>query len=249
MKKIVSTLLLIILWSTQAVGQLSKLEARADSLFDIGEEKKALTLYNKILKKNPKNFTALWRSSLLYARIGHRLEDEKQADYYKKAKKRAQRALEVKPRNTHANYAMAVALGRMAQIAGAQERVAASRKIKKYARLAIKYDSTNADAWYLLGRWHYEVDNLSFAEQLAANLLFGGLPDASTKKAAKYIEKAIKLNPNDILYYYDLARAYAELGRTSAAIGVCRKALNMPTRSPSDPITKDKCRELIDDLK
>lgn len=251
MKYLLSTSFVIIFFATAASAQINSLKARADSLFEVYEEKAALKAYNKILAKHPQNVKALWRSSLLYSRIGYRLEDEdKKVRYFKKAKKRAKRALELKPKSTHTNFAMAVAMGRMALISGARERVAAARAIKKYGSRALRYDSTNAGAWYLLGRWNYEVDNLNFAEQLAANLLFGGLPDgASTRKAVRYIKKAIELRPKYIMYYYDLAVAYAELDKEAKAIATCRKALSLPSLTPTDPQTKEDCRELIDDLK
>lgn len=223
---------------------------RADSLFKLYEEKAALAAYNKILENHPDNFIALWRTSLLYARIGFRLDDEdKKVAYFKKAKKRAKQALQIKPKSSYANYVMAVAMGRMALISGAKERVAASRAIKKYADRAIRFDSTNAGAWYVLGKWNYEVDNLNFAERLAANVLFGGLPDgASTQKAAEYIRKAIALKPGYILYYYGLAQVYNELGNEHMAIAVCREALKLPSITPTDPEEKENCRELIDNL-
>lgn len=249
MKFIISLFAICLGVSIVATAQSAILQ-RADSLFKIYEEEASLAAYNKILENHPENFTALWRTSLLYSRIGFRIDDEdKKVTYFNKATRRAKHALEIKPKNSYANYVMGVAMGRMALISGAKERVAASRAIKKYAELAIKYDSTNAGAWHLLGRWNFEVDNLNFAERLAANLLFGGLPDgASTQKAAAYIERAIKLNPNYILYYHSLAQVYDELGKEKQAVALCRKALKLPSITPTDPIEKEKCRELIDDI-
>ena len=224
--------------------------AAADSLFEHYQWQEALDAYNQILAGDTDNFDALWRSSLLYARIGNGFEEEvKQRNYFKKAEKRAWHALQVDSTNSQSNYVMAVAMGRMALIGGAKERVAASRAIKKYGELALKYDSTNAGAWHLLGRWNYEVSNLNFAERLAANVLFGGLPDgASTDTAAQYIERAIELKDDYLLYYYDLARVYDELDKDQQAITVCQKVLEMPDKSPDDPEIKADCQNIINDL-
>lgn len=249
MKFIISYFTIWLAFSIAAAAQ-TKLLQQADSLYKHYEAKAALAAYNQVLKDESDNFTALWCTSLLYARIGTRTENEDQKEnYFKHAIKRAKHAFKIKPKNTHSNYAMAVAMGCMALIADPRERIAASKAIRKYAKHAIRFDSTNAAAWHLLGRWNYGMNNLNFFERLAANVLFGGLPEgASMQKAAKYIKKAIELNPNHITYYYDLAKVYNELDKEEKAIAVCHKALKLPSIAPSDESTKEDCRELINDI-
>lgn len=250
MKRLSLVLFIFIFISNVGFSQTSAEMARADSLFENYHQQEALDAYNQILEDDPQNLSALWHSSLLYSRLGNEFDDEdKQKEYFNKAKARAERALEVDSLHTQSNFVMAVAMGRMALIVGARERVAASRDIKKYAERSLEADSSNAGAWHILGRWNYEVSDLNFAERLAANVLFGGIPDgASNEKAAEYIEKAIELNPDMLLYYYDLAKVYDELGQEEQAVATCREALELPSRAPEDDDTQEDCRELIDDL-
>jgi tetratricopeptide (TPR) repeat protein len=228
----------------------STLEQRADSLYRNFEEKQALDIYRKIVDREPNNYRALWRTSFLYSRVGHRLEDKDQKkEYYNTAIDIAKRALQVDSTDTQSNFVMAVALGRKAMISGVRERVAAARDIKKYADRAIQYDSSNAGAWHVLGRWHFKLANLSWIERAAANTLFGGLPrEASNEEAAESIEKAIELNQDYILYYYDLATVYDELGKDQQAISTCQAAIDKPTLMPGDDEIKQDCHELIADL-
>lgn len=229
--------------------QVTSIEQRADSLYQAFEEEKALKLYQKILENNPEDYRALWRASFLYSRIGNRLEKEnEQREYFNRAIKLADRALKVDSTDAESNFVKAVAMGRKALISGARERVAASRAIKKYADRAIKYDSTHAGAWHVLGRWHYKVDNLNWIERAAANALFGGIPEASSKKAKEALEKAISLNGDYILYYLDLAKVYRGLGREKEAISTCKTALQKPLLTPDDEELKKECRKLINDL-
>src|SRR5699024_10765190 len=226
------------------------LEARADTLYKQHQEKQALELYQQILEQDPDNYEALWKSSFLYSRIGHRFEDEdKQEQYFNKGIELAKRALEVNPDDSQSNFVMSVAMGRKALISGAKDSVAASREIKKYADRAIELDSTNAGAWHVLGRWNFKVANLSWLERAAANTLFGGISGkASNKKAAKAIRKAIQLDENYIFYYYDLARIYEEMGRDARAIETCQQAIELPSLTPDGPGLKKKCQELIQDI-
>ena len=250
MKRLSLALFIFIFITNTGFSQTSAEMARADSLFENYEQQEALDAYNQILEDDPKSFSALWRSSLLYSRLGNEFDEkDQQKEYYNTAKERAERALEIDPVHTQSNFVMAVAMGRMALIVGAKERVAASRDIKKYAERSLEADSSNAGAWHVLGRWNYEISDLNFAERLAANVLFGGIPEgASNEKAAEHIEKAIELNPDMLLYYYDLAKAYDELGQEEQAVATCREALDMPSNAPEDDDTKEDCRELIDDL-
>jgi tetratricopeptide (TPR) repeat protein len=224
-------------------------ERRADSLYEEHQEAPALELYEQVLAESPHHFEALWRSSFLYSRLGNRQDGEdNQKEYYTKAIDLAKRALTVDSTHTQSNFVMSVAMGRQALISGSREKVSASRAIKKYADRAIKYDSTNAGAWHVLGRWHFKVANLSWLERTAANTLFGGIPDASNEKAAEYIQKAMALDEEYVLYYYDLARVFKELGRDVNAIETCQKAIELPVLVPGDMKIKEQCKQLIDDL-
>ncbi len=242
--------LLLGLFTLSASAQPESLLNRADSLFSNYQEKAALEAYNKVLQEDSDNLEALWRTSLLYSRIGNQLNSEDQkTEYYNFAKQRAEQALQEDSTNSQANFVMSVAMGRMALIVGARERVAASRDIKKYAERALRADSTNAGAWHVLGRWNMEISDLNFAERLAANVLFGGIPEgASNENAVEYIQRAIELNPNFALYYYDLAKAYEALGQEQQAIETCKEGLAQPTLAPGDDEVKQDCRDLIDDL-
>jgi len=240
-----------ILWPYYAVAQdIDSLEARADSLYQNFQEERALDLYQQILDEEPNNYKALWRSSFLYSRIGNRFEEqEAKEDYFKEAIELAEGALKVDSADTHSNYVMSVAMGRKSLISGAKERVSAARDIKKYVDRAIKYDNTNAGAWYVLGRWNFKIANLSWLERMAANTLFGGIPgDASNKKAVDAIRKAIDLRSDYIMYYYDLARVYDEMGYDAKAIETCQEGLELPSQTPDDPELKQECKELIQDI-
>jgi len=228
----------------QGIGQMAQ---RADSLYADYEEERALKLYLEILDQKPDHYRSLWRSSFLHSRLGNRLDDkDEQARYFDRAINLAEQALDIDSTDSQSNFVMSVAMGRKALISGARDRVAASRAIKKYADRAIRYDSTNAGAWHILGRWHFKIANLNWVERLAANTLFGGIPgDASNEEAAQNIRKAVSLNDRYILYYYDLARVYKALGHEKQAIETCQEAIGLPVLTDGDIEIKKQCQQLI----
>lgn len=252
MKHIAAILLLFFsIGETVSAQDLSTLTEQVDSLYTHFAEEKALELYDDILARDSTNFEALWRCSFLYSRIGNRKDNEEsKRSYFKKALTHAERALEVDSAHTQSNFVMAVAMGRKALISGTKERVAASRAIKKYADLAIKYDSSNAGAWHVLGRWNYQLANLSFFERLAANTLFGGIPsDASNAKAVEFLKRAVMLNDRYVLYHHDLAKALNEAGQKAAAISACETALKKENITAKDDELKSECRRWINKWK
>lgn len=256
MEKVLLKKLLVVLFILSPAilfgqSKIEPLKEKADSLYRNFQEKEALDVYRQIVEERPEDFTALWRTSFLYSRVGNRLDSkDQQKTYFNRAIEFAERALEVDSTHTQSNFVMAVAMGRKALISGARERVAASRDIKKYADRALEYDSENEGAWHVLGRWHFKIANLSWLERAAANTLFGGIPgDASNEKAAEYIEKAIELNDRYIRYYYDLAQVYQEMGKKEQAVQTCQTALKKTSITPDDDQLKEECRKLINKLK
>ncbi len=233
-----------------AQQDLAEQKQRADSLYESFEEEEAQKLYRDILDKEPENYKALWRASFLCSRVGNRFNNEDdQKEYFNRGIDLAERALEVDSTDAQSHFVMSVAMGRKALISGARERVAASRAIKKHVDKALEFDENHAGAWHVLGRWHFKVANLSWVERTAANTLFGGIPgDATNQKAADAIQKAIDFNDNNILYYFDLAKVYEEMGHDQQAVAVCESAVELESRTPDDPMLKEQCRKLIFDL-
>ncbi len=234
-----------------AVQISDSLAERADSLFHHFEDDQALDLYNSIIEREPDYYPAWWRSSLLYARIGRQFEDKnKQDQYYQHALKRAEQAMKLRPDEAASHFVMGVSMGRRALVAGPRDRVAASREIKEHAEKALQADSSHAGAHHLLGRWHLEVTNLNMAERMAANWLFGGLPEgASMDKAVKHLRRATQKNPDFVIYWYDLGRAYHRMDQKEKARQALSNALEIKPKMPSEEKDKEAARELYQSLK
>ncbi len=92
-------------------------------------------------------------------------------------------------------------------VAGTRERVILAKDVRYYAENAIRLDPDNFRAYHILGRWNYEVSNLSLAEKSFARIFYGNLPSASLDKAISDFEKSRSLNPGFILNYLELAKS------------------------------------------
>lgn len=248
MKKAILTLLLIFSAAlTMQAQTVEELRTSAEKLKSIYSEPAALAQYLKILDTAPNDYDALWNASFLLSKIGNRIADEEQkSKYFNKAKDLAEKAIKANSQDAEGYFVMSVALGRIALIAGARDRVAASKSIKEYAQLALKYNGQHAGAWDVLGRWNFKVANLSFAERAAADMLFGGAPKGATdENAVKCYRTAIQIEPEYILYYHDLGEVLLSM----EAWGECKKILNqglaLKSVTPDDDGHKTKMREML----
>lgn len=206
----------------------------------------ALKKYEAAHKLQNTNVYVLCKISVLCSTIGRRQPTKNgKINYYKAARSFAEVALRLKPDNSEANFAMAVAMGRMALVLGGKQKIEAVYDIKKYAELAIKYDPNNYKAYHVLGKWHYEVSNLNGVERTAAKVFYGGLPPASLKDAIYFYEKSKSINSEFLINYLELAKAYYANRETNKAIALLKQLANMPGKTQDDGWVKEEGKELL----
>lgn len=212
-------------------------------------EKGALEKFQQALRLTPTNIQVLNKCSELCSRVGNRETSQKaRFDYYHAAQTFASIALRIDPNNSGANCVMAIALGRVSLEKSGKEKVKAAKEIKKYADLALKHDPQNAKAWHVIGRWHYEVSNLSFVEKAAVKIMFGGMPKSSFKEAVAAFEKAKNLSPHFVSNYMELAKAYKKTGEKEKAKAAINTMLLLPNATQDDDATKISAKKLLKEL-
>jgi len=244
-KTLFYSLLLLVLPFLCRAQDIASLQKEAERLEPTSEEK-AFLKYQEILKLQPANINALCKSSELCSSIGRRQTNKEQKlDYFKAAQKFASQALHINPNSSDANFVMSVAMGRMALVLGGKEKIAAVDEIKKYAEISIKCDPNNYKPYHVLGRWHYEVSDLSGFERAFARLFYGGVPPASLKEAIYNYEKCRSLVPDLKVNYLELAKCYHRNNEKQKAIEMLNKAIRMPDKMQDDAKVKEDARELL----
>jgi tetratricopeptide (TPR) repeat protein len=244
-------LFFLLLINTSAIAQ------KADEYYREGIEletkfkvEEALEKFELAIKSNPRHGEAFMHASRMLSNIGGRLpksaRNEKQK-YYNKAKQYAERALELIPNNPNAHLANIVALGLQSEIAiNPHEKVRDARDIHQAAINILKIDSTFSEAYFVLGKWQYELSGLNWMELMACKIFFGGFPEAISYEAAyRYFMKAIQYKPNSILFLYGLASTQHALKDDKKALQTLNKALSLPLAEPDDIERKSRCEALL----
>ena len=242
-------ILVLLLPLTPLVAQ-EDLREQASNYFDEGNEDEALELYLQLLDEYPEDVEILWRTSMLYARVGNRIDDEEKRDeYLYHAVSISEKALETDDSVADVHFTYAVAMGRVANHASGSDALELAKKIRDHSQKALEIDPEHEGAMHVLGMWHMRMANLSMTERTAAYTLFGGVPEgAENDKAEEYLNKAIEFDPNMILYHLDLAKFYEMKDEQGKAKKLLEKIVHMEPRYKDDPEHKQEAQEMLAEL-
>ncbi len=206
----------------------------------------ALNKLKEVLLIQPSNVHALAKCSELCSRIGSRQPnpDGREA-WFKPALEYANKAIAANPLNDEANVSMAMILGKSSLTKSGKEKLKNARRIKKSLEIALNTNPNNYLAWHILGRWNYEISDVSGFQRAGASLFYGGVPDGSLKDAIMYLEKTRTLKPGFILNYLSLANAYHRDGQKKKAINILTMVQALPINTEDDPQHKAEASKLI----
>lgn len=212
--------------------------------------KKALTKFHNILTTHPRNFTALWNTSYLYADLGYYFENPlKKRRYYDSAFYFAMRAYDIKPKNAEANFVMAMAHGRLAQISPLNQKIAHSKEVKNYVDRALAADPSHDKAHFLLGFWNYRISTLKKHEKLYARTIIGkAIDEADLEKAIKEFRNAIYHKPGEGIYHLYLGKSLIEKGKSGPAREAIKKALELEKKGKTAPVYHEEAQALLKKL-
>lgn len=244
---IVSFSLLSVLTQAQNTNDLLK---EAIDLQHALKENDAFEKYKQVLDVDPSNVTALVKCTEISCSTGARQKSKsEQYQYYKVAEGYAKKAVAADENNADANYAMALAAGKITHVEPEKKAVINYvRQVKIYADKALAINPNHARANYALGMWHYKILNLSWVKKTAVKTLYGGLPEAKIDSAIFYMEKCRSLDQYFALNYLDLAKAYKFNREPAKAIDVLGKLAELPNRTPDDAAIKAEGKQMLEEM-
>lgn len=232
-----------------AAQDISTLLKQAELLERSFHDDEALQKYSDVIGRDSSNIKALCSASELCSIIGKRKDSkDQQRIWYKRGNDLARRALAVAPNHSEANFAMAMSLGRIAQVGSAQEKIKAAKDIKIYADRCIQLDPANYKGYFLIARWNYEISDLNALEKWLVKISFGALPPASLEAAISNYRKSMELNPSFVLNYYELAKAYQRNNESQAAKKLLQTMETLPPVYTDDVKIKTLGRKMLSEL-
>lgn len=212
------------------------------------EEQKALDMYTSVLKLDYSNTKALeqmcWLATCL---AGRDMDQTNSMQKLEGILHLLEGAIIKHDKSPALLFNHLIVLGLISEREkGAKQKVKYCREIRQGAENLIALAPDHPGGYFVLGKWNWVVSNLSWIEVSAINLLFGGIPgEASVQKAKVLINKAIKLSPECIQFYLDLARIHVEQNEIPKAKQLLEKAILLKPLCLDDTIRISKCKELM----
>ena len=247
---IVATACLLFAHKTMGAASVADLTQKGDVFYAKLQSADALKCYLPAEKIDPNN-------AQLLVRIAHQYRHLMRDAGAKQEKTRlgmtavayARRAVSLSPEDPDALLAVASAYGKLLPLLSTKEQIDDSRIIKSAVDKVIALDESNDLAWHVLGRWYLGLAEVSSLKRALAEVAYGKLPTAHFEDAARCFEKAIRLNPNRLMHYIELGRAYADMGRTDEARKLIAKGLAMQNTEKDDATeSKERGREFLSQL-
>jgi tetratricopeptide (TPR) repeat protein len=252
---VTSVLALTVSWnvalSLQQPDRVAQLVAEGNDFSEKQfDNQKALDKFLEADKLSPNNVQILWRISRSYVDIGEHLpantdeEKEKQLDTYQKALEYANKAVAADPENSMAYCRRAIATGRVALFKGVFSVGGLVNSTRDDCQKAIELDSTNAAAYYVLGRAHAKLVEKPKIIRWPLGLGWGNVEDA-----IRNYEKAMVLRPNFIMYRLDAARAFVEDDDYAKAREQLKMIPTLPTEDEDDDQFRKDAATLLDQIR
>lgn len=173
----------------------------------------ALTHYLAAAELRPEDPLILQKVAQQFSDATHLLTDRAAMKRYaEQALAYSERAVALDPTNPVNVLSVAISYGKLALFSDTRAKLAHSRRLKEETERALALDPDYAWAHHVLGRWHYEVATLGGGTKFFVKLIYGGLPPASLEKAVEHLQRAVALDPDNLIHHLELGFAHWAAG-------------------------------------
>ena len=201
-------------------------------------------------KKFPHNAEILWRLCRVETHVADRMpvstdqQKDDQLKVYQIALGYADSAIVADPKNSMAYTFRAAANGKVALFKGVFSVAPIVKQVRDDCERAISLDPNNSIAYYIMGRTHAKLAEKPTVFRWPLGLAWGNLDDA-----IRFYDKAISLDPNFVMFRFDLARAYMSDDEYEKAREQLNMIPNIPDRDEVDDSLKTEARQLMQKIK
>lgn len=226
--------------------------ARATVLYRQFKSGEALAELNKALALAPDDPEVLVWTARTYIDLGDLIPETapdwqaKRIERYRAAERYARAAVKASPGSTWPHFFLAVALSKLADFSGTKKQIVLAKEIREEVDRAIALDPDNGFAYHVLGVWHRRMAEINRAERLLARVfLLKSVPAGHLDDSVRFLEKAIRYNPDVITHHLELAKTYDALGKPDLAKEHLGAVDRLPERFSDDGLHKRDARKLL----
>ncbi|KAJ8979217.1 hypothetical protein NQ317_011856 [Molorchus minor] len=215
-------------WGPQSVVEVI---AVADKLFDEERYLEVYELLNRI--KYRKEVEVLWRiARALYNLSFENVTGEMRWKMMEEAQDVLDMALAEGEANSSVHKWIAIVLDATSGMVSLEQRVKTSMLVREHLMKACQLNPTDFTTHYMLGKWCYEMSELSWLHRMIAKYLIAAEPPRSTyEEAYRYLSRAEELQPRTFLpNIFLLAKTCIEMGQFYKAKYYLNLLVNLPPK-------------------
>jgi len=232
--------------------ELRHLYRTVDELMEgnAGQQRQTFDLLKMKESKLSQNAEYLWRMCksmyLMAVVIGQEGDSAKKQSLIFEAVDFGLKAIEIDEQNSEAHKWYAIVIGSRGEYLGIKEKILDGYEFKKHIDRASELSPQDHTIRHLLGRFCYEVAELSWWERKMAATLFADPPNATMEEAKDHFKTAEELKPDGWKENRQfLAKSYIHLKDYSAALHWLDRANELPVKNPDDQQAQNDIDELL----
>lgn len=226
--------------------------AEATEHFEKFENREAAGLFARVHARRPDDFDALEMVIRAHHDLGLDLAADDDKDGAKrsftKAVEYARKMKSKFPNRAQTFFYLAATNGSLARFEGGKDKVDIARNVERYCQRAIELDASYALAYAVLGVFYREVANLNVFQRAFASLFFGNVPEGSKEDAIRFLEHAVKLDPELNFAQFELAVTYHSLRDSRAASEHLRRVIHLRAQTSQDVRNQATARRMLQQL-
>ncbi|KAF5290828.1 hypothetical protein FQA39_LY14590 [Lamprigera yunnana] len=104
-------------------------------------------------------------------------------------------AVEVDPNNGNVHKWLAIIMDARAGLEGVGARIKSYEAVKEHLLKAVELNPNDVAVYYMLGRWCFQISNISWLQRKISSLLFCSCPTSTYEEAYDYFMRAEELQP------------------------------------------------------
>ncbi len=221
-----------------------------DTAFKAFDNNAAREAYGRAVALDSTNYKALWKLARAYIDVGQAAKGDEQKQNYFTGEMIARRCVALHPDSAEGHFFLAVAVGRVALMVGGKKKIALSKEVKVEAEKALAINPKHDGAMHALGRWNYELANLSWVLKAAAKIIYGGVPSgASNEQAKEWFEKALAISADKPVHHLWIGETLIELEDYANARKHLEACVALKDFFWDDPKNKAQAAERLKDIK
>jgi tetratricopeptide (TPR) repeat protein len=246
-KQAIFTLIYIVVQLTPILGQAPQDQlAKSDEHQETDQLQANYDLLKELEKSHPNDPEVLWRIAQAHFDFSDNTESKELIKkHILEGFEYAENALEIDDNNWGAHKWYGIMIGRIGEIEGIKQKIKNAYEVSDHVLRSIELNPYDDGNYHVMGRWNYDLNDLSKAMRIFAATFFAKPPIGKFTEAKKYFSKAAELNPSDVRNYLWLGKSHIKLKDRRNAKKALEACLAIEPKSESDRLIQKEARKLL----